>query len=335
MSDHLIRAARLTHFNQPFVIENAALLPVAADEIRVRILYAGINFYEAMIINGTYPTIPPLPACLGGECFGEVIAKGSKVPYFKIGDRVITLAQTGFGTSGTFANEANIKAKYAFKTPIEVTPDQLAALPMAYYTAWLLAHTRVRIQKRMTVLIHSAAGGVGMALIDVLRACAWESLTIIGTCSGETKAKLLKQKGIDLAIDTTMASWKEVLHQHYPTGVDVVFDANGAAYLDDNLESLKPNIGQLCSYGAYSGPITDQQLVTKIRRMNLTISGFLMWPLIEDRSLSEDVFKSLFSLLQQDKIHPQLDKIFPLDQINDAFDRLRSRESIGKILVQM
>lgn len=335
MSDHTIRAARLSQFNQPLKIETATLPPVAPDEIRLRIRYAGINFYEAMVINGSYPTIPPLPCCLGGECLGEVIAKGSKVPYFKIGDKVITLAQTGIGTSGTFADEVNIKARYAFKAPIEVAQDQLAALPMAYYTAWLLTHTRVRIQKSMTVLIHSAAGGVGMALIDVLRACAWESLTIIGTCSGRTKAKLLKQKGVDLAIDTASSTWKEVLRQHYPSGVDVVFDANGTAYLDDNLECLKPNIGQLCCYGAYSGPITDPQLVGKIRRMNLTISGFLMWPLIEDRSLSEEVFKNLFCLLQQDKIHPQIDTVFPLEQINEAFDRLRSRESIGKILVQM
>ncbi|MDD3182808.1 MAG: zinc-binding alcohol dehydrogenase family protein [Alphaproteobacteria bacterium] len=335
MSDHLVRAACLSKINHPLIIQDLPLAPIAADELRVRILYAGINFYEAMILNGTYPSIPSPNHCLGGECLGEVIGKGSKVLDFKRGDKVVTLAQSGYGTSGTFATEANIKAIYAFKAPIEVPPDLMAALPMAYFTAWLLAHTRVKIQKRMTVLIHSAAGGVGMALINVLRACAWESLTIIGTCSGQSKAKLLKQKGVDLAIDTTESSWKKIVKQQYRTGVDVIFDANGANYWDDNLECLKQHIGQICSYGAYSGPITDPQLVTKLRKKNLTLSGFLMWPLIENRSLSEDVFRNLFCLLQQDKIRPQIDKIFPLDQINKAFDHLRSRKSIGKILIQM
>jgi NADPH:quinone reductase-like Zn-dependent oxidoreductase len=335
MTTTTIRAARLHKTNKPLLIETIELPPPDTDEIQIKIVYAGINFYEAMIIKGSYPNIPSLPATMGGECFGEVVAIGEDVQDFKIGDKVITYAQTGFGTTGTFATYANVRSLYAFRTPLEAAPDQLAALPMSYYSAWLLVHHRVRLEKNMRIMIHSAAGGVGLALIDLLYTSPWEKLTLVGTCTGEEKTMLLRQKGVDHAIDVSTCSWKDAVKQKFPAGLDVIFDSTGAAYLNDNIASLKPNVGQLCLYGASSGTISDPEVVTKIRKRNLTISGFLMWPLIEDRALGEQVFESLFRYLQQDKIHPQIDHIYPLDQVNEAFDRLRSRHSIGKILLQL
>lgn len=335
MSSTTIRAARLYKTNKPLVVEDIELPAPDADEIQIRVIYAGINFYEAMILKGSYQSIPPLPVTLGGECFGEVVDLGEDVTEFKKGDKVITYAQTGFGTSGTFATLANVRALYAFKTPVELSPDQLAAMPMAYYSAWLLVHHRVRLEKNMRIMIHSAAGGVGLALIDLLYTSPWEKLTLLGTCTGEEKTKLLRQKGIDHAIDVSTCSWKEAVRNKFPAGLDVIFDSTGAAYLNDNIASLKPNVGQLCLYGASSGTISDPEIVTKIRKRNLTISGFLMWPLIEDRQLGEQVFENLFRYLQQDKIHPQIDHVYPLEQVNDAFERLRSRQSIGKILIQL
>jgi NADPH:quinone reductase len=333
MANPFIRAARLTQFNSPLVVDQTPLPPPAADEICVRVLYAGINFYENLILLGKYPSLPQLPAGVGGECLGEVLAVGDDVTGFKLSDRVVTIAQTGFGTSGTFAEKANIKARYAFKAPTKVEEQRLAPLPMAYFTAWLLANNRVQLGAEKTVLIHSAAGGVGLALLDLLKTGTWGKLNVIGTCSGEAKAALLKKRKIDYAIDITKSNWREETLSLFPGGVDVVFDAHGAAYYEDNLSVLKPNSGQMCSFGAYSGPITDAGLVSKLRQKNLTLSGFLMWPLIEDRNLCEDVFAALFALAEKKKINPQIDQVFSLENANDAFERLRSRKSIGKILV--
>jgi len=108
----------------------------------------------------------------------------------------------------------------------------------------------------------------------------------------------------------------------------------GQQYLDGNLSLLRPLDGTICSYGAYTGPIVDASLVAKLRKDNLTLSGFLMWPLLENKKLCMDIFSDIFTLLESKQYKPLVDKIFPLEDVTKGIERIRQRQNIGKVLIK-
>ena len=104
--------------------------------------------------------------------------------------------------------------------------------------------------------------------------------------------------------------------------------------VSEHLSLIKPLNGIWCTYGAYSGPIIEENLVGKLRSKNATLAGFLMWPLIENKKWCENKFKEIFKLIKQNRIEAQIDKIFPLEEINQAFNRMSDRKNLGKILIK-
>jgi len=108
----------------------------------------------------------------------------------------------------------------------------------------------------------------------------------------------------------------------------------GQKYLDVNLSLLRPLSGTICSYGTRTGPITDPDLVAKLRKDNVTLSGFLMWPLIENKELCSNSFAQIFRILKTKRFTPIIDEIFPLKDVNKAIKRIKQRKNIGKVLIK-
>lgn len=190
------------------------------------------------------------------------------------------------------------------------------------------------VHPQATILVHSAAGGVGSMLVQLIKTLFPTSI-IVGTCSDEKKMKIISNLGADIIINIKKKSFVDQILTKFPDGIDVVFDSTGQQYFDDNLSVLRPMSGILCSYGAYTAPITDLNVIGKLRKNNLTLSGFLMWPLLKDKEYCQMVFNHLFRLMNEKKLVSLIDKTFPLKKVNDAIERIKKRENIGKVLLKI
>lgn len=326
------KSGRLYEFNKPLIVEDVEISPLLSNEVRVKVYFSGINFYEKLLIEGKYPTDLGLPFTIGGESSGEVVEVGGEVTDFKVGDRVFSLAMTGKGTSGGFANFANIEQKYLYHLPDEFSFEQGAAIPMIFFTAYTMLSKKVQMADGQTVLIHSAAGGVGSTLVKLIKAIYPKS-KIIGTYSSLEKEKVLKGLGVDFPINGEFDDLSVEIKKIFPEGVDVIFDAVGQKLVSEHLNLIKPLSGIWCTYGAYSGPIIEENLVGKLRSKNATLVGFLMWPLIENKDFCQKQFTEIFEVMKKYKILPEIDKIFPLEQVNEAFERISQRKNMGKVLL--
>jgi NADPH:quinone reductase len=326
------KSARLYEFNKPLVIEEVEISPPSKNNVMVKVYFSGINFYEKLIIEGKYPITTELPLTIGGEFSGEVVEVGEGVIDFKVGDRVFSLAMTGKGASGGYANFANIEEKYLYHLPNELTFEQGAAMPMIFFTAYTMLSRKVSIKDSQTVLVHSAAGGVGSTLVKLIKAI-YPNSKIIGTYSSVEKEESLKNLGVDVSINSELSDLLTEIKTKFPEGVDVIFDPVGQKMVTEHLNLIKPLSGIWCTYGAYSGAIVEENLVGKLRSKNVTLAGFLMWPLIENKKWCEKEFEEIFEIMKQYKILPQIDKVFSLDEVNQAFARISERKNIGKVLL--
>ncbi len=328
-----MKAAQLTAFRSPLRITSVKLPPLGPREIAVQIYTAGINFYELMVINGTYPILPTLPITPGGELAGVIIDIGKEITSFKKGDRVFSLAQTGKGTTGSYAQVAHVEEKYLYHLPDSLSFEEGTSFPMTGFTAYTMLTKRVHMPPRGIILVHSAAGGVGSMLVQLIK-ILFPRTIIVGTCSDEKKVHVIRNLGADVIVNIKEKSFTDQIRTTFPDGLDVIFDPTGQQYFDDNLHLLRSTRGVLCSYGIYTGPITDPNVVGKLRKNNLTLSGFLMWPLLEDKIFCQKIFTHLFRLMDGKKLVPLIDNAFSLRNVNDALERMKKRENIGKILIK-
>lgn len=326
------QAARLESFGSPLCVKPITLPPLGPHEVAVQVHFSGINFYELLIIAGQYSSLPHLPATLGGELAGTVVEIGSRVISFCKGDRVFSFAETGKGTTGSHAERAHINEKYLYHLPKKVSFETGASIPMVAFAAYTMLRKKVRMPLSGTILVYSAAGGVGSTLVQLARVL-YPKITIIGTCSNQKKVKIIRSLGADVVINTKKESCADKLHKKFSSSIDVIFDPMGQQYLDLNLSLLRPLQGIICSYGTSTGAIADANLVSKLRKNNLALSGFLMWPLLENKKLCLNIFAEIFRLLKSKRFKPLIDKIFPLKDINKAVLRIRQRKNIGKVLV--
>ena len=191
---------------------------------------------------------------------------------------------------------------------------------------------KVQMKDSSIVLVHSAAGGVGSALVQFIRALHPLS-TIIGTYSDSKKEKVLKNSGVDIPINLKSKDLFAEITNKFPAGIDIIFDPVGQSLVDTHLKLLKSLSGTWCSYGAYSGAIDDTNLVGKLRSKNGTLAGFLMWPLIENKEWCQNQFSHIVTIMKEHHLLPKIDKIFSLGQVNQAFHRLEERKNVGKILL--
>ena len=243
-----MRAIRIYETGGPEVmrLEDVELPPPGPGEARVRHHAIGVNFIDIYYRSGLYPT-PAKPFTPGNEGAGEIVEVGKGVKDFKAGDRVAYV-----GPLGSYAEERNVEAKFLVKLPKAISYDTAAAMMLKGLTAQYLLRQTYRVQAGDMILVHAAAGGVGLIL------CQWAKAlgaTVIGTVGSHEKAKLARKAGAKHLIlyreEDFAVRVKEITKG---AKCAVVYDGIGKSTFPASLDCLRP-FGTFASYGSASGPV--------------------------------------------------------------------------------
>jgi NADPH2:quinone reductase len=292
-------------------------------EARVKIEAAGVNFIDVYQRAGLYK--PALPFVDGQEAAGVVDAVGAGVTEVKVGDRV---AYTS--VMGSYAEYAVVPSWRLAPVPDGVSTQQAAAVMLQGLTAHYLAYSTYPIQRGDTVLIHAAAGGLGLLLVQIAKL---RGARIIGTVSTEEKARAAKQAGADDVILYTQQDFEaEVKRLTDGKLLNAVYDSVGKTTFDKSLNCLKRR-GYMVLCGQSSGavPPFDPQVLNAKGSLFLTRPTLVHYT--ADRAELLQRANDLFEWMRAGKLSVRIDKTFPLAQAADAHRYLESRKVIGKLLL--
>src|SRR5256886_16185678 len=286
-------------------------------QIKVRVHACGLNYIDTYLGSGLYPP-SSLPFVLGNEGAGEIIAVGPGVKDFKVGDRV------AWGAPGSYAAERLLPAGRAIKLPDKITYEQAAGMMLKGMTVRYLLRRTYKVQKGDNVLIHAAAGGIGLI------ACQWANhlgANVIGTVGSKDKAELAKKNGAHHVIlyrdEDFAAKVKEI------TGgklCEVVYDGVGKATFPASLDCIKP-LGMFVSFGSSSGPID----AFNINLLQTKGSLFATRPTLNTYAAKrEDLLKianDLFDVVMSGAVKIPVNQKYPLKDAQKAHRDLESRKT--------
>jgi len=313
----------------------------AAGQVRIRVKAAGINFADLMARVGLYPDAPKIPCVVGYEVSGEVDQVGEGVEKLEVGDRVFAMPRFG-GYTDTLA----IAQEQVVAMPAKMTFEEAAALPVVYLTAYDMMLFTGHLRPRSRVFVHSIAGGVGLAAIDLAKTA---DCILYGTAS-KKKHDFLREKGVHHPIDSA-ADWvdavKKVLAEDKAEGLDLILDPVGGRSWGDGYDLLAP-CGRLVAFGlsaAASGKkrslLHAAMQVMKVRKFNpmklmddnKTVTGVNMGHLFHRIDLLRPQLQALVALYEEGKIHPHVDATFKFEDAAKAHHHIHDRKAIGKVLL--
>jgi NADPH2:quinone reductase len=292
----------------------------------VEVRAAGCNFFDILMAKGQYQVKPPFPFVPGAELAGEVKTVGPDVRGFEPGDRVLAAVPLG-----AFAERAAVPARSAMRMPDGMSFEEGAAFPIVYPTSYAGLVFRAGLRAGENLLVHAAAGGVGIAAVQIGKALG---ARVIATAGGAEKLEIAKRAGADVAIDYKSGDWVEAVKQATDgRGADVIYDSVGGDITDGSLKCIAWN-GRLLVIGFASGRIPEVKL-NRVLLKNISLVG-LHWgahAMYEPARIGE-TFDALFGLLKAGKIRPLVYKTYGLDELPDALAALGSRRSWGKVIVR-
>jgi NADPH:quinone reductase len=304
--------------------ENIELPPPAAGEIRVRHTAIGLNFIDTYHRTGLYAV--PLPAVLGSEAAGVVEELGAGVTLVAKGDRVAY----GTGPLGAYAEARNVPVAHVVKIPDAIDDATAAASMLKGMTAQYLCRRTYAVQKGDPILVHAAAGGVGLIL------CQWAKhlgATVIGTVGSEDKAKLAREHGCDHVVfyrtEDVAARVREI------TGgarVPVVYDSVGKDTFLTSLDCIRPR-GLMVTFGQSSGPVAP----IDPRLLSLKGSLFLTRPTVgeyvRERADLESTVRELFDVIASGAVRIRVAQTYPLRDAERAHRDLEARKTTGSTVL--
>ncbi len=313
-------------------LDQVALPPPGRGQVQVRIMACAVNFPDVLMIQGKYQFKPPLPFAPGGEFAGEVIAVGDGVTGFAKGDRV--MAGTRYGG---FSEAANVDAAAVKIIPENLTYAKAAAYQTAYLTAYVALKVRGNLRHNETLLVHGAAGGVGMAAVDLGKHFG---ATVIATGGTDEKLAVVKSRGADHVInytqeDGTLGGFRaEVKALTGGCGADVIYDPVGGTVFDESMRCINWN-GRLLTIGFTSG-VWPKAAVNHILIKQISVMGVRAGETgRRDPELGKQNQQAIYDLLADGSINPHVCAGFPLEQAVNAMQMLTERRVVGKVVVTM
>ena len=303
-------------------------------ELLVRVRACAINYPDVLIIEDKYQLKPPRPFAPGGELAGEVEAVGERVEGWNVGDRVI--AVTGFGA---LAEKVVIPARSAFRLPEERSFEEGAALLLTYATSIHAVLDRGRLKAGQTMLVLGAAGGVGLAAVELGK--AYEA-RVIAAVSSEEKAKAARDAGADAAIVYPKGPFdkdgQKALAQLFkdavgPAGADVIFDPVGGDYTEAALRSIAWE-GRFLVVGFPAGIARLPLNLTLLKSCD--VCG-VFWGAFAARDPKANAthVDTLFKLWRQGMISPRVSATYPLERAGEAIRAIAERRVVGKLVVRL
>jgi NADPH2:quinone reductase len=295
-----------------------------AGEIQVRIAARGVQYVDVLMLAGKYQFRPEPPFIPGGEAAGYVVAVGSGVADFQVDDAVMSRH-----TLGALAELGNAKAALCDKVPAGLSMAQAGVFRGAYTTAYHALLQRGRMQPSEWVLIHGAAGGIGIAAIQVAKAFGAK---VIATAGSEEKRKACLEEGADHAIDYRSGFVDQVKEITGGYGVDIVYDPIGDKVAEESLRCLAW-CGRLLILGFLGGGPTNIRsnylLIKGIDAIGVRIGGLNE----ANPGLAVANMKALIALAEQGKLRPRISHTFRLDQAPEALQAVIDRAVIGKAVL--
>ncbi len=293
------------------------------NEALVQIKAAGVNFIDVYFREGRYPT--SLPFVVGQEAAGIVTKVGSEVTPVTVGDRVAYV-----GVLGSYAEYAAVPASKLVRIPGELDFTQAAAAMLQGMTAHYLVHSTYQLKRGESALMHAAAGGVGLLLVQMAKQIG---ARLIGTAGSKEKAALAREAGADEVIVYTEQDFEvETRKLTNGEGVHVVYDGVGKSTFDKDLNVLRRR-GCLVLFGGSSGPVPPFDLIKLSQKGSLYITRPTLVDYTATRDELEwranDVMQGIIRGVLKLRIH----KTYPLDQAQEAHRELEGRKTTGKLLL--
>jgi NADPH2:quinone reductase len=320
-----MKAIRVQHTGGPEVMEIADV-PVPQPKPNgalVRVSAAGVNSIDVQFRDGMMKM--PLPFIPGQEGAGVVTAVGPQTKVVKVGDRV-----AWSGTLGSYAEYVAAEAEHLVPVPAGVTDEQAAAVMMQGLTAHYLVNDAHKLKAGETALVHAAAGGVGLLLVQMAHAIG---ARVIGTVSSDEKVRLAREAGADEVIVFTRQDFEaEVKRLTDGKGVEVVYDGVGKATFEKNLNVMRLR-GMLVLYGMSSGPVPPVDPAKLSEKGSLYMARTTLAHFTATREELLARTSALFAMIAEGKLKVPIAKTYPLAEAVQAHRDMEARTLAGKLLL--
>ncbi len=339
-----MRAVWITRHGGPEVLEvrSSADPEPGPGQVRIRVRAAGLNFADVLARMGLYSDAPKLPCVVGYEVSGEIDSLGAGVSGPPAGTRVMA-----FTRFGGHCDVVCVSASGAIPMPEGMSYEEAAALPVNYMTAYQILFRVAALRPGERVLVHMAAGGVGIAALQLCR--TMEGVVTYGTASA-SKHDAIRAEGCRHPIDYRSTDWaKEMQRLTEGKGVDVVLDPLGGWDTRKGYRLLRP-AGRLVMYGAANLASGERRSWASLLRHGLptmlphfspmelmndnrSVAGVNLGHLWGERALLSEGMSALVDLYRKGVVKPRVDSTFPLDRAGEAHRRIQERRNVGKVLL--
>lgn len=300
--------------------------PVPADdEVIIEVKAVGVNFPDVLIIQNKYQVKPPLPFTPGAELAGIVYATGKGVTHVRPGSRVAALS-----THGAFATHARMRASEVAPLPDELDFETAAAFFMTYGTSYHGLIDRGQLQADETLLVLGAAGGVGLAAVEIGKA---RGATVIAAASSDEKLAICSEHGADATINYSTGNLRERIKELTGgKGPDVIFDPVGGAYSEPAFRSIGWR-GRYLVVGFANGEIPKLPLNLPLLKGASLVGVFWGDFIQREPQASQANVETMTAWLREGRIRPHISARYPLAETACALQDMAARKAVGKILV--
>jgi NADPH:quinone reductase len=306
------------------VIEDRPSPDIESGQVRVRVTAAGVNFVDALLVQGLYQIKPPLPFVAGGESVGVVIERGEGVTSPSLGDRVLIASGVG-----GFATEMVMPADRVLTVPPSLTDGQAATFMQSYLTAYFALVQRARMPRGQWLLVLGAGSGVGLAAVDVGHALGLE---VIAAASTADKREVAVRRGAVAVIDSSTEDVKARAKQISGDGVDAVYDPIGGTLGEECLRSLRDD-GQFIVIGFASGQIPKLP-ANQVLLRNRRVTG-VDWGAWAGRNpaANQELIGQVLARIATGELSPVEPVSYPFEQAAQALSDQQHRKVVGKAVL--
>ena len=314
-------------------IENCPRPEMGPRQVRIKVQAAGVSFATSLVVAGKYQRKPPLPFIPGTECSGYVTDVGSDVTDMQIGDRVCAVLDWGGQAEEAVAHSSNV-----FKIPHSLPFNEAICFTNSYLTSYaaLVWPHLLQVKEGQFVLVHGAAGGVGIAAIEISKI---KGATVIATVGSEDKRKIAEGHGADFTINYNDGGFRErVLELTDNLGANIVYDPVGGDVFLESLRCIAPE-GKIMPVGFAAGSIqqipANILLVKNITVVGLNLGYYFGWSPVDMREhFSEQMKESMAELFKwqtAELIRPRVSHCFSIQQFQEAMETVLSRKALGRV----
>ena len=312
---------------EQLVLEELPARQAGPGEVVIAVKACGVNFFDALIVQGKYQTRPPLPFSPGGEVSGVIRAMGEGVKGLETGTRVLA-----FVGHGGYADELVTDAANVVALPAQMDFVTAAAFPITYATSYHALKDRGQLRSGETLLVLGAAGGVGLSAVEIGKIMG---ARVIAAASSEGKLAVAREHGADLLINYGASDLRERLREATGgKGVDVAYDPVGGAYAEPALRSLAAG-GRYLVIGFASGEIPKIALNLLLLKVVSLVGVF--WGAFAKAQPQRNAanMAELLAWYTQGRLRSHVSATFPLARYRDALDAVMQRKALGKVVLVM